>query len=73
MLKKLVVAALAAAAVAAVRRRAGGKAEADLWHEATRGPDAVSTPHRPLTRRRGSAPLRGRSSIGRAPPLQGGG
>jgi hypothetical protein len=27
-----------------VRKRAGGKAEADLWHEATRGPQGVSTP-----------------------------
>ena len=44
MLKKLALAAVAAGAVAAVRKRAGGKAEADLWHEATRGPDAVSTP-----------------------------
>ena len=25
-------------------KRSGGKAEADLWHEATRGPEAVSTP-----------------------------
>ena len=38
MLKKLVLAAVAAGALAAVRKRAGGKAEADLWHEATRGP-----------------------------------
>ena len=44
VLKKLVLVAVAAAAVAAVRKRAGGKAEADLWHEATRGPQAVSTP-----------------------------
>jgi hypothetical protein len=44
VLKKLALAALAAGALAAVRRRAGGKAEADLWHEATRGPEAVSTP-----------------------------
>ncbi|WP_167760631.1 DLW-39 family protein [Blastococcus sp. CT_GayMR16] len=44
MLKKLVLAAVAAGALAAVRKRAGGKAEADLWHEATRGPQAVSTP-----------------------------
>jgi len=44
VLKKLALAALAAGAVAALRKRSGGKAEADLWHEATKGPDAVSTP-----------------------------
>jgi hypothetical protein len=44
VLKKLALAALAAGALVAVRKRAGGKAEADLWHEATRGPEAVSTP-----------------------------
>ena len=44
MLKKLAMAALAAGALAALRKRSGGKAEADLWHEATKGPDAVSTP-----------------------------
>ena len=44
VLKKLAVAAVAAGALAAIRKRAGGKAEADLWHEATRGPQAVSTP-----------------------------
>ncbi|CCH85486.1 conserved protein of unknown function [Modestobacter italicus] len=44
MLKKLAMAALAASAVVAVRKRAAGKGEADLWAEATSGPDAVSTP-----------------------------
>ena len=44
MLKKLALAAAAAGALALVRKRAGGKAEANLWHEATRGPQAVSTP-----------------------------
>ena len=44
MLKKLAMAALAASAVAAVRKRSAGKGEADLWAEATSGPDAVSTP-----------------------------
>ena len=44
VLKKLALAAVAAGAVVAVRRRAGGKVESDLWHEATRGPQAVSTP-----------------------------
>ncbi len=44
MLKKLALAAAAAGALAAVRRRSSTKAEADLWHEATRGPDAVSRP-----------------------------
>jgi hypothetical protein len=44
VLKKLALAAIAAGALAVVRKRAGGKADADLWHEATRGPDAVSTP-----------------------------
>jgi hypothetical protein len=44
VLKKLLLAAAAAGALVAVRKRSGGKAEADLWHEATRGPEAVSTP-----------------------------
>ena len=44
MLKKLALAVVAAGAHAALRKRSEGKAEADLWHEATRGPDAVSTP-----------------------------
>ena len=44
MLKKLALAALTAGVAAAVRKRSAGKAEADLWHEATRGPEAVSTP-----------------------------
>ena len=44
MLKKLALVAIAAGAVVAVRKRAGGRAEADLWHEATRGPGAVSNP-----------------------------
>ena len=44
MLKKLALVAVAAGAVAVVRKRAGGRAEADLWHEATRGPGAVSNP-----------------------------
>ena len=44
VLKKLLFAALAAGTLAAVRKRSNGKAESDLWHEATRGPDAVSTP-----------------------------
>jgi len=46
VLKKLVLAAAAAGALAAVRRRTAGKGEADLWHEATSGPGAVSTPTR---------------------------
>jgi hypothetical protein len=44
VLKKLALAAIAAGAVVVVRKRSGGKAEADLWHEATRGPGAVSKP-----------------------------
>jgi hypothetical protein len=45
VLKKLALAAVVAGAVSAVRkRRSGGQGEADLWHEATRGPQAVSTP-----------------------------
>jgi hypothetical protein len=44
VLKKLAVLALAAGALIAVRKRTASKAEADLWHEATRGPQAVSTP-----------------------------
>ena len=42
--RKILLAAAAASALAAVRRRSAGKAEADLWAEATRGPQAVSTP-----------------------------
>jgi len=44
VLKKLALVAAVAGLVAAVRRRTGSAAEADLWHEATRGPQAVSTP-----------------------------
>ncbi len=44
MLKRLALAAVAAGALAAVRKRSSGKAEADLWHEATKGPQAVSKP-----------------------------
>jgi hypothetical protein len=44
VLKKLALAAVAAGALAAVRKRSTAKVEADLWHEATKGPDAVSTP-----------------------------
>ena len=47
MLKKLLMAAVAAGALAAVRKRTAGKQENDLWHEATRGPGAVSTPTAP--------------------------
>jgi hypothetical protein len=44
VLKKLALVAVAAGVLAAVRKRVGSGTEADLWHEATRGPDAVSTP-----------------------------
>ncbi|MGY1697929.1 DLW-39 family protein [Geodermatophilus sp. SYSU D00814] len=47
VLKQLaLVAAAAGVAAAAVRRRSAGtgRAEADLWHEATSGPQAVSRP-----------------------------
>jgi hypothetical protein len=45
VLKQLAFAAIVAGAVTAVRkRRTNGQGEADLWHEATRGPQAVSTP-----------------------------
>ncbi len=46
VLRNLALAALAAGAVAAVRKRQaqGGRGEADLWAEATSGPNAVSTP-----------------------------
>jgi hypothetical protein len=47
VLKKLVLAAVAAGALAAVRKRSSGRTESDLWHEATRGPGAVSTPTTP--------------------------
>ena len=64
-MKKLVL--LAAAAVGGVffyRKRRSAKAESDLWAEATRhaGPALARW-----------SPARGRSSTGRAPPLQGGG
>jgi hypothetical protein len=42
--KKLALAAVIAGAVTAIRRRSAGKAEADLWHEATSGPGSVSNP-----------------------------
>jgi hypothetical protein len=44
VLKKLALLAAAAGAFVAVRKRSAGKAEADLWHEATRGPQSVSNP-----------------------------
>jgi hypothetical protein len=44
VLKKLALVAVAAGALAVVRKRGGGKNEADLWHEATSGPGAVSRP-----------------------------
>ena len=44
MLKKLALVAAVAGTVVAVRKRSSGKAESDLWHEATSGPGAVSTP-----------------------------
>ncbi|MGY1601979.1 DLW-39 family protein [Geodermatophilus sp. SYSU D00815] len=44
MLKKLALAAAVAGAITAIRKRSAGRTEADLWHEATSGPDAVSTP-----------------------------
>jgi hypothetical protein len=44
VLKKLAFAAVIAGAITAIRKRSAGKAEADLWHEATSGPGAVSTP-----------------------------
>ncbi len=46
VLKQLALVAAAAGVAAAVRRRSAGtgKAEADLWHEATSGPQAVSRP-----------------------------
>jgi hypothetical protein len=44
VLKKLALAAALAGAVTAVVKRNQGRTEADLWHEATRGPQAVSNP-----------------------------
>ncbi|MGY1640341.1 DLW-39 family protein [Geodermatophilus sp. SYSU D00703] len=44
MLKKLALAAAAAGAVALVRKRSAGRAEADLWAEATRGARSGSAP-----------------------------
>ncbi len=44
MIKRIALVAAAAAAVAAVRKRSTGSREADLWSEATTGPQAVSTP-----------------------------
>ena len=44
MIKRVALVAAAAAAVAALRKRSTGRTEADLWSEATSGPQAVSTP-----------------------------
>jgi hypothetical protein len=44
VIKKIALVAVAAAAAAVVRKRSAGKNEADLWSEATTGPQAVSTP-----------------------------
>jgi hypothetical protein len=44
VIKKLAVLAAATVAVVAVRKRSTGRTEADLWSEATTGPQAVSTP-----------------------------
>ena len=44
MLKKLALLAMAAGALVAVRKRTATRTEADLWHEATSGPQSVSTP-----------------------------
>jgi hypothetical protein len=44
VLKKLALVAAVAGAVTVIRKRSAGKQEADLWHEATSGPGAVSTP-----------------------------
>jgi hypothetical protein len=44
VIKRLALVAAAAAALVAVRKRSSGKTEADLWSEATTGPQAVSTP-----------------------------
>ena len=44
MIKRVVLVAAAAAAAAAFRKRSTGRSEADLWAEATSGPQAVSTP-----------------------------
>jgi hypothetical protein len=44
VLKKLALLAVAAGALVAVRKRTATRTEADLWHEATRGPQSVSTP-----------------------------
>ena len=44
MIKRVALVAAAAAAVAALRKRSAGRTEADLWSEATSGPQAVSTP-----------------------------
>jgi hypothetical protein len=46
VLKKLALAAAAAGALALVRKRSAGRAEADLWAEATRGSQPGSTPPR---------------------------
>ena len=44
MIKRLALVAAAAAAFVAVRKRSSGRSEADLWSEATTGPQSVSTP-----------------------------
>ncbi|WP_197028913.1 DLW-39 family protein [Blastococcus sp. URHD0036] len=44
MIKRIALVAAVAATAAVVRKRSAGKNEADLWSEATTGPQAVSTP-----------------------------
>jgi hypothetical protein len=44
VIKRIALVAAVAAAAVAVRKRSAGKTEADLWAEATSGPQAVSTP-----------------------------
>jgi hypothetical protein len=44
VIKRIALVGAAVAAVAVARRRSGGKSEADLWSEATTGPQSVSTP-----------------------------
>ena len=69
-MKKLIAVAVALAAGAFVFSKVrASRSETDLWHEAT----TTLTAHRPRAERVRVPLTWGRSSIGRAPPLQGGG
>src|ERR671916_643111 len=70
VLRKLVFAAAAATALAAVRRRPAGRGRADLGPGGPGAPRGIGRRAPPDPAGRPRLPPRGRSSIGRAPPLQ---